>query len=41
MKHRKDILTSAFNTVQMGQLGIRSALDYTVRADLKQALEAL
>ena len=40
MKDSKDILTSALNTVQMGQLGIRSALDYTVRADLKQALES-
>lgn len=39
MKDSKDILTSALNTVQMGQLGIRSALDYTIRTDLKQALE--
>ena len=40
MKDSKDILNSALNTVQMGQLGIRSALDYTVRADLRQALES-
>lgn len=40
MKDSKDILTSALNTVQMGQLGIRSALDYTIRTDLKQALES-
>lgn len=40
MKDSKDILTSALNTVQMGQLGIRSALDHTIRTDLKQALES-
>lgn len=40
MKDSKDILTSALNTVQMGQLGIRSALDYAVRSDLRQALES-
>ena len=40
MKDSKEILTSALNTVQMGQIGIRSALDYTVRADLRQALES-
>lgn len=40
MKDSKNILTSALNTVQMGQLGIRSALEYTVRADLRQALES-
>lgn len=40
MKNSKEMLTSALNTVQMGQLGIRSALDQTFRADLRQALES-
>ncbi len=40
MKNSKDILNGALNTVQMGQIGIRSALDQTIRADLKQALES-
>lgn len=33
-------MTSALNTVQMGQLGIRSVLDYSTRTELRQALES-
>lgn len=40
MKDSKEILTSALNTVQMGQIGIRSVLDYTIRTELRQALES-
>lgn len=40
MKDSKDILTSALNTVQMGQIGIRSVLDRSVRTDVRQALES-
>ncbi len=40
MKDSKEILTSALNTVQMGQIGIRSALDCAIQTDLKQALES-
>lgn len=40
MKDSKEMLTSALNTVQMGQLGIRSALERTIRSDLRQAMES-
>lgn len=40
MKNSKEILNSALNTVQMGQIGIRSALSHTVRSDLRKAMES-
>ncbi len=38
MKDGKDLLNSVMKTTQMGQIGIRTVLNYTDRPDLKQAL---
>jgi hypothetical protein len=40
MKNSKDLLDSVLKTTQMGQIGIRSALDTSVADDLKQAMES-
>ena len=40
MKTSKEILTSLLKTAQMGQLGIRSALDATMGPSLRAALES-
>ncbi len=39
MKNSKDILSSLLKTTQMGQVGIRSVLDTSIDAKLRQALE--
>ena len=38
VKSGKDLLNSVLKTTQMGQIGIRTVLNYTDRPDLKQAL---
>lgn len=40
MKANKDILASVLKTTQMGQIGIRSALDVSMKNDLRQAMES-
>ena len=40
MKESKDILSSLLKTTQMGQIGIRSVLDTTMRPTLRKALES-
>lgn len=38
MNDNKELLDSMIDTVQMGQVGIRSVLDYAVRSDFRKAL---
>ena len=40
MKDSKDLLSSILKTTQMGQVGIRSVLDTTMRPTLRKALES-
>ncbi len=40
MKNSKEILSSVLKTTQMGQVGIRSVLDTTMRPGLRQVLES-
>lgn len=40
MKDSKEILTSILKTTQMGQIGIRSVLDTSMRPGLRKALES-
>ena len=40
MKNSKDILSSLLKTTQMGQVGIRSVLDTSMRPGLRKALES-
>lgn len=40
MKNSKDILSSVLKTTQMGQIGIRSVLDTSMRPALRKALES-
>ncbi len=40
MKNSKEILSSVLKTAQMGQLGIRSVLDTSMRPGLRKALES-
>ena len=40
MKESKDLLSSILKTTQMGQIGIRSVLDTTMRPTLRKALES-
>lgn len=40
MKNSKEILTSILKTTQMGQVGIRSVLDTSMRPGLRKALES-
>ncbi len=40
MKTSKDLLNSILKTTQMGQVGIRSVLDTTMRPELRQALQS-
>lgn len=40
MKTSKEILSSVLKTTQMGQVGIRSVLDTTMRPALRKALES-
>lgn len=40
MKNSKEILSSVLKTTQMGQMGIRSVLDTTMRPSLRKALES-
>ena len=40
MKNSKEILSSVLKTTQMGQLGIRSGLDTSMRPGLRKALES-
>jgi len=39
MKTGKEVLSSALKTTQMGQIGIRSVLDTTMKPQLRDALE--
>lgn len=40
MKNSKEILSSILKTTQMGQIGIRSVLDSSMRPSLRKALES-
>lgn len=40
MKNNKELLSSILKTTQMGQLGIRSALDAEMTPELRQAMES-
>lgn len=40
MKDSKDLLSSILKTTQMGQIGIRSVLNATLRPELRQELES-
>lgn len=40
MKNSKDLLSSILKTTQMGQVGIRSVLDTSMRPGLRKALES-
>lgn len=40
MKNNKEILSSVLKTTQMGQVGIRSVLDSSMRPALRKALES-
>ena len=40
MKNSKEILSSILKTTQMGQIGIRSVLDNSMRPGLRKALES-
>lgn len=40
MKNSKEVLTGLLKTTQMGQVGIRSVLDTTMKPDLRTALES-
>lgn len=40
MKDSKEMLSSILKTTQMGQIGIRSVLDHTMRPGLRKALQA-
>lgn len=40
VKNGKDILSSILQTTQMGQIGIRSALNYSMKSSLRQALQS-
>lgn len=40
MKNSKDLLASVLKTAQMGQVGIRSVLDLSIRPGLRKALES-
>ena len=40
MKNNKELLSSVLKTTQMGQVGIRSVLDTTMRPSLRKALES-
>ena len=40
MKNGKEILSSLLKTTQMGQLGIRSCLNSSMRPGLRKALES-
>lgn len=40
MKNSKEILSSVLKTTQMGQIGIRSALEAEMKPELRQAMES-
>lgn len=40
MKNSKEVLSSILKTTQMGQLGIRSALEAEMKPELRRAMEA-
>lgn len=40
MKNSKEVLSSLLKTTQMGQIGIRSVLDTSMRPSLRKALES-
>ena len=40
MKTSEEILSSILKTTQMGQVGIRCVMDYTVSADMRRALKS-
>ena len=40
MKNSKELLSSVLKTTQMGQVGIRSVLDLSIRPGLRKALES-
>lgn len=40
MKNSKEVLSSVLKTTQMGQIGIRSVLDTSMRPGLRKALES-
>lgn len=40
MKSNKEILSSILKTTQMGQIGIRSVMDFAVNQDFKRALRS-
>ena len=40
MKNSKELLSSLLKTTQMGQVGIRSVLDTTMKPELRKALES-
>ena len=40
MKNSREILTSVLKTTQMGQIGIRSVLDTSMRPGLRKTLES-
>lgn len=40
MKNNKEVLSSVLKTTQMGQIGIRSVLDTSMRPALRKALES-
>ena len=40
MKNSKQLLSSLLKTTQMGQIGIRSVLDTSMRPSLRKALES-
>ena len=40
MKSGKEVLTSVLKTTQMGQIGIRSALDMDIQPELRSAMES-
>ena len=40
MKNSKELLSSILKTTQMGQLGIRSALEAEMKPELRQAMES-
>lgn len=40
MKDSKEILSSILKTTQMGQIGIRSVLDHSMRSGLRKALQS-
>ncbi|MGM9605077.1 MAG: hypothetical protein ACI3XG_08420 [Faecousia sp.] len=40
MKNSKEVLSSVLKTTQMGQLGIRSALEAEIKPELRRAMES-